>query len=225
MVLNLVKTSLFLLLISSLLGCKANEVEVSISTKDIEKAILGENISVGFDATLGLMAENDEEMRRTMQRIAAVTENYLTLEEFELTTGDFGLNVDVEGEIPLIYVEDISQIKNIREPWALIIMKNEKKGTLSSFPYSLKFSETNSFNAYSGELNEINIMLSPDKRQPIKFKIKNNSKVPLTLFSGGVEVNGEHFAIYETEVEKRISLTMQDGVYDNTAPLIYFRLD
>ena len=138
MVLNLVKTSLFLLLISSLLGCKANEVEVSISTKDIEKAILGENISVGFDATLGLMAENDEEMRRTMQRIAAVTENYLTLEEFELTTGDFGLNIDVEGEIPLIYIEDISQIKNIREPWALIIMKNEKKYLVREFNKKLK---------------------------------------------------------------------------------------
>ena len=68
-------------------------------------------------------------------------------------------------------------------------------------------------------------MLSPEKRQPIKFKIKNNREAPLTLFTGGVEVNGEHFAIYETSVEKRISLTMQDGVYDNTAPLMYFRLN
>ena len=45
MVLNLVKTSLFLLLISSLLGCKANEVEVSISTKDIEKGYTSTELS------------------------------------------------------------------------------------------------------------------------------------------------------------------------------------
>ena len=225
MITNNFKTILSLLLVSSLLGCKANEVEVSISKKDIEKAISGENISVVFDATLDLMAQNDEEMRGTIQSIAKVTENYLTIEEFELTTGDFGLNIDVEGEIPLIYIEDIREIKNISEPWALIILRNEKKGTLSSFPYILKFTETSSFNAYSGELNQIDMMLSPDKRQPIKFKIKNNSEVPLTLFSGGVEVNGEHFVIYETAVEKRVSLTMQDGVYDNTAPLFYFRLD
>ena len=79
MFLNIVKTILSLFLISSLLGCKANKVEVSISTKDIEKSIVGENISVGFDANLSLMAKNDEETRSNMQRIAAVTENYLTL--------------------------------------------------------------------------------------------------------------------------------------------------
>ena len=125
---------------------------MSISTNDVEKAISGDNISVGFDATLGLMAENNEEIRDTIQKIAAVTENYLTLEEFELTTGNFGLNIDVEGEIPLIYVEDIKEINNISAPWALIIIKNKNKGTLSNFPYILKFSETNSFNAYSGEI-------------------------------------------------------------------------
>ena len=128
-------------------------------------------------------------------------------------------------KVGFFLTKEIREIKNISEPWALIILRNEKKGTLSSFPYILKFTETSSFNAYSGELNKINIMLSPEKRQPIKFKIKNNRDTPLTLFTGGVEVNGEHFAIYETSVEKRISLTMQDGVYDNTAPLIYFRLN
>ena len=126
MITNNFKTILSLLLVSSLLGCKANEVEVSISKKDIEKAISGENISVVFDANLDLMAQNDEEMRGTIQSIATVTENYLTIEEFELTTGDFGLTIDVEGEIPLIYIEDIKEIKNISEPWALIILRNEK---------------------------------------------------------------------------------------------------
>ena len=114
MITNNFKTILSLLLVSSLLGCKANEVEVSISKKDIEKAMSGENISVVFDANLDLMAQNDEEMRGTIQSIATVTENYLTIEEFELTTGDFGLNIDVEGEIPLIYIEDIREIKNIK---------------------------------------------------------------------------------------------------------------
>ena len=68
-------------------------------------------------------------------------------------------------------------------------------------------------------------MLSPDQRQPMKFKIKNTGNSILHIFTGGVEVGGESQAVYESRVEKRVSLTMKGGVYDSIEQVIYFSFE
>ena len=74
------------------------------------------------------------------------------------------------------------------------------------------------------EFQEIDFMLGPDKRQPMKFKLKTTGSDILHIFTGGVEVKGETRVLYEARVEKRISLTMQGGVYDSVEQVIYFSL-
>jgi len=106
----------------------------------------------------------------------------------------------------------------------MIISDNRDGGSLSGFSYKLTFSTSSQFDAFSGELKNINFLLEPDKRQPMKFKLKNTGKDKLKIFTGGVEVGGETKVVYEEDVEKRISLTMKGGVYDNTAQIIYFSL-
>ena len=58
----------------------------------------------------------------------------------------------------------------------------------------------------------------------MKLKLKRTGQDQLKIFTGGVEVDGETRVLYETDVEKRISLTMKGGVYDRTPQVIYFLL-
>jgi hypothetical protein len=67
-------------------------------------------------------------------------------------------------------------------------------------------------------------MLAPDRFQPVKFKIKNNSGQSLKIFAGGGEVNGESKVVFETDVNDRISLSMSGGVYDKTSAGLYFSM-
>lgn len=207
-----------------LLGCKANEVEISIKSKDLRKAISGEQVSVEFEAGLTMMGENNAETKAELKAIEKIIEKYISIEEFDVTGGDFGLEIKIEGELPLVYLPNGNASQSVKSPWAMIVSDNRGGGSLSGFSRKLTFSSTSQFDAFSGELSEINMLLSPDKQQPMKLRLKRTGQDKLKIFTGGVEVDGENRVLYETDVEKKVSLTMQGGVYDHTPQVIYFSL-
>ena len=219
-------TLLMIMMISSfaLFGCKADEVEISIKRADLARAISGESVSARFEASLSLMAENTEETKQQFKRIEVIAEKYLSLEEFDVTVGDYGFGFSLEGELPIFYSPGGVTPKSVKAPWVMVISDNADGGSLSGFPYKLTLVTSAQFDAFSGEINNINMMLSPDKRQPLKLKLRNKGKMVLRIFTGGVEVGGESRAIYESNIEKRTTLTMKGGVYDNTPQVVYFSL-
>jgi len=220
-----IKTLFFSITLSLLLlGCKAQEVEISIKSSDLRKAISGENVSVEFEAELNLMGENNSETKAQLKEIEKIIEKYISVDEYDVTASDFGLDIKIEGELPLVYLLNEKMIQTVNSPWAMIISDNRSRGSLSRFSYKLTLSSASQFDAFSGELNNINILLSPDRRQPMKLKLKRTGQDQLKIFTGGVEVDGETRVLYETDVEKRISLTMKGGVYDRTPQVIYFSL-
>jgi hypothetical protein len=224
---NIYLKSLFALSITSmmLIGCKADQIETSIKSKDLRKAIAGNPVSVEFEAELSLMADSeDEETKAQLKSIEKIIEKYLSIEEFDITKGDFGFKIKIDGELPLVYSTGSKAITSVESPWVMKVSDNRDVGILSGFSHKLTFSTTSQFNAFSGELQDINFMLSPDKRQPMKFKLKTTGNDVLHIFTGGVEVGGETRVLYEARVEKRISLTMQGGVYDSAEQVIYFSL-
>ena len=224
---NIYLKSFFALSITSmmLIGCKAELIETSIKSKDLRKAIAGNPVSVEFEAELSLMADTeDEETKAQLKSIEKIVEKYLSIEEFDITKGDFGFNIKIEGELPLVYSTGSKAITSVESPWVMKVSDNRDAGILSGFSHKLTFSTTSQFDAFSGELQNINLMLSPDERQPMKFKLKTTGNDVLHIFTGGAEVGGETRVLYEARVEKRISLTMQGGVYDSAEQVIYFSL-
>jgi hypothetical protein len=207
----------------SLLGCQAEDIETTIKSKDLRKLIAGEKVAVKFEATLSLLADSkDDETKAQIKSIGKIVEKYIDTEEFEVTTSDFGLKIEIEGNIPLVYSPNAKEVKSVKSPWAMMVSDNRDGGSLSGYSYKLTFSATSQFEAFSGELSNINMMLSPNKRQPLKIKLRNSGKDKLRIFTGGVEVGGESRVLYEANVDKRVSLTMKGGVYDNVAQVVYF---
>ena len=208
-----------------LIGCKADQIETSISSKNLRKAIAGNQVSVEFEAELSLIADTkDEETKAQLKSIETIIEKYFSIDEFDITKGDFGSKIKIEGGLPLVYSTGSKTLTSVKSPWVMKISDNRDGGILAGFSHKLTFSTASQFDAFSGELKKINIMLGPDERQPMKFKLKTTGNDVLNIFTGGVEVGGEHVVLYEATVEKRVSLTMKGGVYDSAEQVIYFSL-
>ena len=163
-------------------------------------------------------------MKGQINDLEKSVENYISLEEFDVSGGDFGIAITIEGEIPLLYAPDGEIPRSIESPWALVISDNQDGGSLSGYPYKLTVATTSRFSAFEGELQNINFMLGPEEFQPIKFKLRASKDDQLKIFTGAVEVGGESRVVYETEVSKRMTLTMKGGVYDKTSQVIYFSI-
>ena len=213
-----------LLSVLFLLGCKADIVETSIKTKHLQEALAGEEVTVTFEAAFSMMAEYDDETKAQINAIEKIVENYVSLEEFDVTQGDYGLNIAIEGEIPLIYSSNGEIPRSVGSPWALVVTDNHDGGSLSSYSYKLTVATTSKYSAFEGELQNVNFMLSPDEFQPMRIKLKTSGDDKLRIFTGSVEVDGESKVVYEADVSKKITLTMKDGVYEKTSQVIYFSI-
>ena len=72
------KTLFFLIIFPLvLLACKADEIEVSIKSNDLKKVISGNTVSVGFEAELNMMAENNSETKAQIRAIEKIIDKYI----------------------------------------------------------------------------------------------------------------------------------------------------
>ena len=130
-------------LLFSLTGCKSDLVEVSLKTKDIKAAISGEVVMVEFETTFNLLAEYDEETKTEIAKMQQVAEKYFEIEEFEVVIKDFGIDIEIEGEIPLVYMQDASAESLETSPWIIKIRNFNHSGSLKSYPYIISLATTN----------------------------------------------------------------------------------
>ena len=208
-----------------LISCKSELVELEISTDDILDVINGGNADIEFESVFSLISELDDETKMQLEKMEIVAEKYASIDDFDVTEGEYlGLSISVEGEIPMIYNSNGNINNAISSPWVLLISDNNFLGSLSDYKYKLEFVTTPSYTAFDGELQNINFMLTADKFQPVKFKIKNKHDGTFEIFTGAVETDGESLTLLETIVEKRISLTMKEGIYNKTNQVIYFNI-
>ena len=213
---------IFIFLIS-LTGCKSDLIEVNLKTKDIKEAISGEKVMVEFETTFSLLAEYDEETKSEIDKMKEVAENYFAIEEFEVVVKDFGIDIEIEGEIPLVYMQDASAESSETSPWIIKIRNFNHTGSLKNYPYIISLSTTNSFQSFANLIEDINILASPDKFQPVKFKLRPTGEDKLQIFTGGVTINGKSFIVREMEVSEKINLTMKEGSYETNFPAFLFQ--
>ena len=220
------KRLLLLLLSIYLIGCQSNIIETTIKSSEIKDAINGEVQDIEFETNFSLMAELDETTKIELAKIESISSKYIDIEDFDVTEGDyFGITIDVEGEVPLFYSPNGDIPSSISTPWVLLISDNTDKGALSSFKYKLEFIASPTFNAFAGELQNVNMMIGLEQFQPVKFKLRNKDDSIFKIFTGAVEGSGESYATFESDVKDKVSLTMKGGIYDKTNQVIFFNID
>ena len=205
-----------------LTGCKAELIETKIKTSDIKRAISKGITTVPFETKITIMGDS-KDTRQQIKSFEEIIEQYVELDDVEIEKSMMGMDLLIEGNIPLVYGKKLP--KNRTDPWALFIKKNKVKGLSGSYPYSLTLLPTRNFGGFKNKFSELNILLTPSASQPVSFKMRNNDKSEFNVFTGGAMVNGEAHAIYTANVKRKLSLTMKGGVYDTAYPVIFFRLD
>jgi len=209
-----------------LVGCKADLIEIAIKSNEIKDVLNGETLDIEFETNFSLMAEFDDQTKMELERIEVIASKYATIEDFDVTENEyFGLDIAIEGELPLLYSADGSIPTSISSPWVLLISDNKHQGVLSEFQYKLEFITTSSYGAFDGELQNVNFMLTADKYQPVKFKLRNKDSSNFRIFTGAVEGDGQSHATLETDVLDKISLTMKEGIYNKTNQVIFFNIE
>ena len=203
-------------------GCKAELIETKIKTSDIKRAISQGMTTVPFETKITIMGDS-KDTRQQIKSFEEIIEQYVELDDVEIEKSMMGMDLLIEGNIPLVYGKTLP--KNRTDPWGLFIEKNNVKGLSGSYPYTLTLLPTRNFGGFKNKFSELNILLTPSASQPVSFKMRNNDKSEFNVFSGGEMVNGEAHAIYTANVKRKLSLTMKGGVYDTAYPVIFFRLD
>jgi len=205
----------------ALVGCKAEIVETKVKTSDLKKSISGKIVSVPFSAVLSVMGD-DANVRANVKSYERIIENYVDVEDFEISKSMMGMEIKVTGNLPLVSGDKTKP--DGKDPWVLRIRKTANRTLQKSYPYRVALETTDHFASFKSEFSKLNMLMTPDPRQPLLVKIRNRTKSKFRVFTGSVEIQGKHHSIYEGEVAKRNSLKMKGGVYEHTEPLIFFNI-
>ena len=183
-------------------GCKAELIETKIKTSDIKRAISKGMTTVPFETKITIMGDS-KDTRQQIKSFEEIIEQYVELDDVEIEKSMMGMDLLIEGNIPLVYGKTLP--KNRTDPWGLFIEKNYVKGLSGSYPYTLTLLPTRNFGGFKNKFSELNILLTPSASQPVSFKMRNNDKSEFNVFSGGAMVNGEDHATYTANVKTRLS--------------------
>jgi len=110
---------------------------------------------------------------------------------------------------------------------ALVVIPIDKsqKSIFSKYDYRLSLATTNHFSDMNDKLRKMNFMLTAEKTQPLKVRLKNKEGKKMELFCGPVEYKGKAFQyIEETFDGKKVTFIMKGGIYEKVQPNLFFSI-
>jgi hypothetical protein len=203
--------SIIVALSLSLLGCKADELEVSFKTSDLIAVKNGGSETAEFEAVFSLIGELNNESRALIDALENIVVKYISIDDFEIKTTDMGFKISIEGEIPILndenseYAYYISVFhSNIIEGSNLVQLKTGHK-----------------FEMMKNEMSALNFMLAPDAFHPTRFRLRGDKDIE--VLAPAVQVDGQDYLMWRGRIGDRLSLSFSGGAYDRTGPGFFFR--
>ena len=186
----------------ALAGCNADKLEISLKTEQLRDAGQGIDNSTAFEAQFSLMSEMDDQQRSELEQMIATVEDFMEIDDVELESSDFGINLIIEGNIPVSATQ-------VAAPWYVSVTSSEIFGDL----YRVELANGTEFDRFQNALQGINFMLAPNAVQPVKFKLRGEGVV----LAPGVEVDGYTYLLYADEIDRRLTMNFSGGPWENTS--------
>jgi|GEM_PF-3887875 len=206
------KILFFILAAALLVGCKAKEVEVRVSTEDLQSAIAGEDVSVRFVARFENFGKLDEKERAQLDAIQNIVEAAMEIDDYNLVSADSKTTITVEGEIPI----HIGEPGDGQDAFALYLwpLNNE---LLPGFTHAMQLNVGKAFNSLQNQMKGISYMLAIDTVQPVTYRLRANSGAPVPILAGGGQMDGNSFAVRAVSLKdgERTNITFSGGAYDS----------
>ncbi len=198
---NLIKTAL-LTLVAALAGCDADKLTVTLKTDEIRQAAMGEVSSVPFDAEFSLMSELDDEQRAELDQIIATVEDFMDIDDIELENTDMGINLLIEGELPLSATQ-------VSAPWFVSVTES----SVHADRYRIELANGTEFDRFQKALQGINFMLAPNAVQPVKYRVRGDGSV----LAPGVDIDGYTYLLYAGDIDRRLTMNFSGGPWASTS--------
>lgn len=210
----MLRKALVIASILALAGCKADLVEVKLSTSDIKAALAGEAVTVPFEATYSVFSDMDDAAREKVGQIQKIAEENLDIEDFQLTNEGSSARVEIEGNLSLVTPGNAGTAK----PGALAIFidATDLPSELEGFPLVVRLGVTDTFAPMIEAMQAIDYGLSAEEVNPVRFRFKADTGSAITLLAGGVQIEGETYPIKATTLPdgETITLTFKGGPYE-----------
>ena len=206
------KKLLLIFAVAALLaGCKAQEVEVRVSTADLQDALAGEEVAVRFIARFESFGTLDDEKRQQLDQVQDIVEGALEIEDYNLVADSSKVTITVEGEVPV----HVGEPGNHGEPFALYIWETSNP-LLPGFTHALQLNTGKGFSQLEASMQQVSYMLAIDEVQPVMYRLRADSGSAIPVLAGGAQLDGASFVVRALSVEdgERISLTFKGGAYD-----------
>lgn len=194
-----------------LMGCKADEMDISLDIADIALARVGTDGAVGFEAAFSNLGDLDEAQRAQFDQIEAVLSRYMTIDAFVIEPTDTGFGLQIAGEMPLSADPDTAT------PYFLLVSPSE---TLDGYS-EVEVKTGAGFAAMRGEIMAINFMLAPDAFHPTRIRLTGDGA---RVIAPGAFVDGTPEPLFAGAVTGRLSMLFKGGVFDDTGALFLIRL-
>ena len=205
------KLSIVLAIGISLIGCKADKLEISMKTSDLVSVRDGGNEVAEFEAVFSMVGELDHESRALVDALENILEKYVYIDDFEIKTTDMGFEVTIEGKIPVISGDDSNAAYYISLEKSEVI----DEATQVQLKTGQKFEQMNS------EMMALNFMLAPDAFHPTRFRLRGDNDIE--VLAPAVQVDGRDYLMWRGRVGDRLSLSFSGGAYDRTGAGFFFR--
>jgi hypothetical protein len=200
-----------LLTVALLTGCKASDVELRVSTEDIQNALAGEPVSVRFIARFEKYGELDADQRGQLNQIETIVESALDVDDYNMVFANSKTSITVEGEIPL----HVGAPGSNPNPFALYVWPVENE-LLPVFTHALQVSLGEGFSNLQSQMKGVSYMMAIDAVQPIMYRIRANSGVDTPILAGGGQIDGNSFVVraFPLADGDRVNITFKGGAYD-----------
>lgn len=194
-----------------LIGCKADELDISFKTSDLISVKNGGSETAEFEAVFSMIGELDTESRALVDALENILGNYVYIDDFEIKTNEMGFEVTIEGEIPLVAGESDDA------PYYVSIVPSDviEGSTQVQLKTGQKFDQMNS------EMSSLNFMLTPDAFHPTRFRLRGDDDIE--VLAPAVQIDGRDYLMWKGRVGDRLSLSFSGGAYDRTGAGFFFR--
>ena len=202
-----VRISLFCAVLA-LAACKADEFEISLTLDDIAAAGAGTDRSVSFEMVFSNFGEIDAEQRTVLAKFEEIMSRHMDITGFEVEPEDEGFELFIEGTI-LITADPASTA-----PYFLHVSNAELFAGFTAV--ELRTGPDNG--PMRSAMEDVNFMLAPDEFHPTQIRLSGGEAA---LIAPAVIVDATPHAMYVGQIEEKLTLDFQEGVWDDTG-LVFF---
>ena len=204
-----------------LAGCKAKDVEVRVSTDDIEQVIAGEEVSVRFIARFETFGTMTPEQQGQLEAMQGIVEAAFDVDDYNVVTEQSKTTITVEGEMPFVAGNERSTA-----PFALHLL-DFNNDLLPAFTRVLQVNTGKGFPDLKTQMQKVSFMLTIDDVQPLQYRLRNESGKPIRLLAGGAQVDGKplNISAFSLQDGERKNITFKGGTFDSVPGGVALGLD